>query len=81
MVEKLCVIQSDERDHLVIETGIQQLIDALSTLDRAQLLESIHLLVPECVDPLRSKILVSIPASLTSAAKSVIHIDLERTVP
>jgi FlaA1/EpsC-like NDP-sugar epimerase len=61
MIEKLRVIQSDERDGLVIEAGIQQLFSALSSSDRPKLLEAIHLLVPECAEPLRGKLLASAP--------------------
>lgn len=60
-VEKLCVIQSDERDDLVIETGLQQLTAALSSLDRSGLLSAIQLLVPECVEPLAGKLQASSP--------------------
>lgn len=54
MIEKLHIIQTDERDGLVIEAGIDQIRNALDTSDRPMLLDAINLLVPECAEPLRS---------------------------
>jgi FlaA1/EpsC-like NDP-sugar epimerase len=81
IVENLCVIQSEEEDPLVIETGIEQLIDALDSLDRTRLLEAIQLLVPDAVDPLRSRLLVTSPIPKPSKAKPMTQLNLGSIAP
>jgi FlaA1/EpsC-like NDP-sugar epimerase len=79
-VEKLCVIQSDERDGLLIEAGVEQLVGALSRFDRPELLAAIQLLVPECVEPLRSKLGATAPRP-PKPPRAVTQVGLGPTVP
>jgi FlaA1/EpsC-like NDP-sugar epimerase len=80
-VEKLCVIQSDERDGLLIEAGVQQLISALGSLDHPGLLSAIQLLVPECAEPLYSKVQTSVTAARPPKLRAAPPIDLAGVSP